>query len=101
MPRLLQIDEARLETARLQFVGYHREHRQHRRHAVIRRIQQTSEDNSESQSEQLLNAVVHPAPEEALRCLILQRFHLFISFAVEVDPCVQDLVASSHPDGPR
>ena len=41
-----QIDQSRLETARLQFVGNHRKDGEHRRHSVIRRIEQSSEDNA-------------------------------------------------------
>ena len=69
--RLSQIDEARLETTRLQFIGNHGEHRQHRRHTVVRRIQQSSQDDAKGQSQQLLHAIVHPAPEEPFRRFLL------------------------------
>ena len=72
---LLQIDEPRLETTRLQFVGYHGEDGQHRRHTIVRRIEQSPKDNTKGQSQQLLHAVVHSSPEEALCRFLLQRFH--------------------------
>ena len=36
------------------------------------------EDNTEGQSEQLLYAIVHPAPKESFRCFLFQRFHILL-----------------------
>jgi len=72
MARLPQVDQPRLEATRLQLVGNHGKHGQHRRHTVVRRVEQPSQHDAEDQSEQLLHPVVHPAPEEPLRRLLLQ-----------------------------
>ena len=93
---LLQIDEPRLETTRLQFVGYHGEHGQHRRHTVVRGVKQSSEDDAKDKAEQLLHAIVHPTPEEALRCFLLQTLTQVLTFNVGMFFIPPDCQAS-HP----
>ena len=57
------VDECRLETAALQFVGDEREDADHGYHAIIVGGEQSAEDDADHQPYQLLHAVVHAAPE--------------------------------------
>ena len=81
--RILKVGERRAEAAVLQRRRHEREDAYHRHHAVVGWREQSSEHDAEREAHHLLHATIQAAPEQALRCLFLQCFHIVFSFLLQ------------------
>ena len=70
--RLFEVCNRISEPTVLQGCPNQREDADHPNHSIFRRRQQSAEDNTEDQSQQLLETIIQPSPKETFRRPFLQ-----------------------------
>ena len=73
--RFFQVGNSITEPTLLERGGNEGKHADHGHHTVVMRKQFASQDDTEQQSQSLLDDVVHASPEQSARCLVFQCLH--------------------------